>query len=376
MIKASKIRLKPTLHQQQIMWQSVGTARFIYNWTLNKQEENYKNGGKFISNNDLRKEITRLKKTAEYDWLNDISNNVAKQAVKDACDAYQRFFKGLAEKPKFKTRKKSKSSFYNDTSKIRVKHMKVLIEKIGWIKTAEQVPMNVKYTNPRVVFDGKYWYIAIGVEIENPIIELSNESIGIDVGIKDLAVCSNEMVFKNINKTSKVRKLKKKLKRLQKQILRKYENNKREAGQNRYQFVKSNNMKKLEKEIRLVHRRLGGIRNNHLHQASSAIVKTKPSRIVMETINIKEIMKNKHLSKAIKEQSLYEFRRQIEYKCKFYGIEFVEADRFFPSSKLCSCCGYIKKDLKFSHRIYKCDCGNIIDRDFQASINLSRYKLA
>jgi len=376
MIKASKIRLKPTIHQQQIMWQSVGTARFIYNWTLNKQEENYKNGGKFISNNDLRKEITRLKKTTEYNWLNDISNNVAKQAVKDACDAYQRFFKGLAEKPKFKTRKKSKSSFYNDTSKIRVKHMKVLIEKIGWIKTAEQVPMSVKYTNPRVIFDGKYWYIAVGVEIENPIIELSDESIGIDVGIKDLAVCSNEMVFKNINKTPKVRKLKKKLKRLQKQILRKYENNKREAGQNRYQFVKSNNMKKLEKEIRLVHRRLNGIRNNHLHQASSAIVKTKPSRIVMETINIKEIMKNKHLSKAIKEQSLYEFKRQIEYKCKFYGIEFVEADRSFPSSKLCSCCGSIKKDLKFSHRIYKCDCGNIIDRDFQASINLSRYKLA
>jgi len=254
--------------------------------------------------------------------------------------------------------------------------MKVLIEKIGWIKTAEQVPMSVKYTNPRVIFDGKYWYIAVGVEIENPIIELSDESIGIDVGIKDLAVCSNEMVFKNINKTPKVRKLKKKLKRLQKQILRKYENNKREAGQNRYQFVKSNNMKKLEKEIRLVHRRLNGIRNNHLHQASSAIVKTKPSRIVMETINIKEIMKNKHLSKAIKEQSLYEFKRQIEYKCKFYGIEFVEADRSFPSFKLCSCCGSIKKDLKFSHRIYKCDCGNIIDRDFQASINLSRYKLA
>ena len=376
MIKARKIRLKPTKEQQQIMWKSVGTARFTYNWTLNKQEENYKTGGKFISNNDLRKEITLLKKTDKYKWLNDVSNNVAKQSVKDACNAYKRFFDGLADKPRFKSRRKAKPSFYNDTSKLKVKYMKVLIEKVGWIITSEQVPMDCKYTNPRVSFDGKYWYVSVGIEIENKAIKLTDESIGIDIGIKDLAICSDGITFKNINKTSKVRKLKKKLKRLQKQVSKKYENNKRKVGENRYQFEKTENIKKLEKQIKLVYRKLNGIRNNHLHQATSAIVKTKPSRIVMETLNIKGMMKNKYLSKAIAEQCLYEFKRQMKYKCESYGIEFIEADRFFPSSKLCSCCGSIKKDLKLSDRIYRCKCGNVIDRDFQASINLSRYKLA
>lgn len=254
--------------------------------------------------------------------------------------------------------------------------MNVLIEKVGWMKTSEQIPMYVKYTNPRVSFDGKYWYLSVGVKTENKTVELTDESIGIDVGIKELAICSNEMGFKNINKTSKVRKLKKKLKRLQKQVSKKNKNNKRKVGENRYQFLKTENIKKLEKQIKLVHRRLMNIRNNYIHQSNSTIVKTKPSRIVMETLNIKGMMKNKHLSKAISEQCLYKFKRQMKYKCEFYGIEFIEADRFFPSSKLCSCCGVIKKDLKLSDRIYKCECGNVIDRDFQASVNLSRYKLA
>ena len=190
MILAKKIRLYPTAEQEQKLWQSVGTARFIYNWTLNKQEENYKNGGKFISDNDLRKEITELKKN-ELSWLNEVSNNVTKQAVKDCCNAYKNFLKGLADKPKFKSRKKSKPSFYNDTAKLKAKHKLVLIEKIGWIKTKEQVPIGVKYTNPRISFDNKYWYLSVGMEVEQPIVQLSGESLGIDVGIKDLAVCSN-----------------------------------------------------------------------------------------------------------------------------------------------------------------------------------------
>lgn len=375
MILARKVRLKPTIEQQQKLWQSVGTARFIYNWTINKQEENHKNGGNFIKDGELRKEITQLKKT-ELIWLNEVSNNVAKQAVKDACDAYKKFFKGLSGKPKFKSRKKSKPSFYNDNIKLKVKRMQVLIEKVGWIKTSEQIPMDCKYTNPRISFDGKYWYLSIGIEKETPTVELTSESIGIDVGIKDLAICSNGMVFKNINKTSKVRKLKKRLKRLQKQVSKKYENNKRKVGENRYQFVKTKNIKKLEKQIKLVHRRLKGIRNNHLHQSTTTIVKTKPIRVVMENLNITGMMKNKHLSKAIAEQSLYEFHRQMQYKCRFYGIEFIEADKWYPSSKTCSRCGHIKKDLRLSDRVYKCECGLVIDRDLNASINLSRYKLA
>ncbi|WP_153016383.1 RNA-guided endonuclease InsQ/TnpB family protein, partial [Clostridium tepidiprofundi] len=179
-------------------------------------------------------------------------------------------------------RRKSKPSFYNDNIKLKVKPKLVLIEKVGWIKTAEQIPMNVKYTNPRVSFDGKYWYLSVGIERENLIVGLTNESIGIDVGIKDLAVCSNGMTFKNINKTRLVKKLEKRLRRLQRKISRKYELNK--EGR---KFVKTSNIIKLEKQIRLLHRRLSNIRSNHLHQATTKIVKTKPSRVVMETLNIK-----------------------------------------------------------------------------------------
>lgn len=370
MILSKKIRLYPTKEQEQKLWQSVGTARFIYNWTLNKQEENYKNGGKFISDDDLRKEITQLKKN-ELSWLNEVSNNVAKQSVKDCCNAYKNFFKGLADKPKFKSRKKSKPSFYNDTSKLKAKSKAVLIEKIGWIKTKEQVDINIKYTNPRISYDNKYWYLSVGMEVEQPITQLTDESLGIDVGVKDLAICSNGMTFKNINKTKEVRKLKKALKRKQRQCSRKYDMNKKGK-----EYAKTKNIAKLEKQIKLIHRRLSNIRLNYIHQVTTKIVKTKSSRVVMEDLNIKGMMKNKRLSKAIAEQCLYDFKTKMKYKCEFYGIKFVEADRYYPSSKLCSCCGSIKKDLKLSDRVYKCSCGLNIDRDYNASINLSRYKLA
>lgn len=377
MIIAKKVRLKPTPEQEQKLWQSVGIARFVYNWTLNHQEENYKNGGKFISDNELRKEITQLKK-GELSWLNQVSNNVAKQAVKDCCAAYKNFFTGKAKKPRFKSRKKSKPSFYNDNVKLKVKEKSVLIEKVGWIKTNEQIPISVKYTNPRISHDGKYWYLSVGVEQSLEDVRLTDVSLGIDVGIKDLAICSDGQVFKNINKTKVVRKLEKRLKRLQKQISRKYEMNKKQlkGGESRCQFVKTNNIIKLEREIRLLHRRLKNIRSNHIHQTTNQIVKTKPSRIVMEALNIRGMMKNKHLSKAIQKQGLYEFKRQIQYKCEKHGIEFVEADKWYPSSKTCSCCGNVKVKLSLSERTYHCEaCSVSIDRDLNASINLSRYGL-
>jgi len=376
-ILGKKVRLYPTKEHEQKLWQSVGTARFIYNWTLARQEENYtlkgtsKNGGKFISDNDLRKELTILKKT-ELNWLNEVSNNVAKQAVKDGCEAYKKFFKGLADKPRFKSRRKSKPSFYNDTSKLKVKESSVLIEKVGWVTIKKNsIPINCKYTNPRISFDGKYWFIAVGIEKENPIVALTTESIGIDLGIKDLAICSNGMTLKNINKTRVVKQLEKRLRRLQRRVSRKYLKNKEGS-----KFVKTSNIIKIEKQIRLLHRKLANIRSNYNHQATNKIVKTKPSRVVMETLNIKGMMKNKHLSKAISKQCLYEFKKQMQYKCEFNGIEFIEADKWYPSSKTCSKCGHVKPKLSLSERTYICEeCGLVIDRDYNASINLSRYEL-
>ena len=324
----------------------------------------------FIKDTDLRKELTQLKKS-ELSWLNEVSNNVAKQAVKDACNAYKRFFNGLASKPRFKSRKKSKPSFYNDTSKLKTKEKSVLLEKVGWVKTNEKIPVGVKYTNPRISYDNKYWYISVGIEQEEIQEELTDVSLGIDLGLKELATCSDGTIFKNINKSYSVRKIEKKLKRLQRQVSRKYEKNKKGK-----EYVKTKNIIKLEKQIQQVHRRLANIRSNYLHQTTTSIVKTKPYRVVIEDLNVKGMMKNKHLSDAIRKQGFYEFKRQLEYKCKFRGIEFVVADRFYPSSKTCSQCGEIKKDLKLKDRVYKCSCGLTIDRDLNASINLSRYKLA
>jgi len=380
MILAKKVRIIPNEKQEQKLWQSVGTARFIYNWTLARQEENYKNGGKFIRDGDLRKELTILKKS-ELDWLSGISNNVTKQAVKDACNAYINFFKGLADKPNFKSRRKSKPSFYNDTDKLKVKENLVLIEKVGWVKIVEQIPMDSKYTNPRISFDGKFWYISVGIEKEEPIAENTDISIGVDLGLKDLAIVSNiDNPFKNINKTEEVKRLKKKLKRKQRQVSRKYEDGKipiGKAGESRYKFTKTNNIKKLQREIKLIHRRLSNIRLNHIHQTTTAIVKIKPSRIVVEDLNVKGMLKNRHLSKAIGEQCFHKFISILEYKSKFNGIEFVKADRFYPSSRTCSCCGEIKKDLKLKDRIFICpSCNSSMDRDKNASINLSRYQSA
>ena len=374
MITSIKVRLEPNNNQNTKLFQCAGTARFIYNWTLARQEENYKNGGKFISDNDLRKELTILKKT-ELNWLNEVSNNVAKQAVKDGCEAYKKFFKGLADRPRFKSRRKSKPSFYHDTDKIKFSSTHVQLEKLGKVKLSERVriPIGVKYSNPRVSFDGLHWYVSVGVEVNQEPVELTGESIGIDLGIKDLAIASNfEKPFKNINKTKSVKKIEKKLRRLQRKVSKKYLLNKKGGC-----YVKTSNVIKLEKSITKVHKKLANIRTDYRHKVTTEIVKTKPLRIVMETLNVSGMMKNRHLSKAISKQGFYEFKTMIEYKCRKHGIEFIEADRWYPSSKTCSECGYVKSNLSLSEREFKCECcGSVIDRDLNASINLARYKVS
>ncbi|MFF3021354.1 RNA-guided endonuclease InsQ/TnpB family protein [Gottfriedia sp. NPDC057948] len=369
MILAKKVRLKPNKEQEFQLWKSIGTARWAYNWSLARQKENYKQSGKFLNDGVLRKELTVLKQTDEFSWLYEVSNNITKQAIKDLCGTYKNFFKGLVDQPRFKSKRTSKPSFYNDNVKLKVNGNKVLIEKVGWVVVSESIP-DVKYTNPRISFDSKYWYLSVGINESKPTVELTDISLGIDVGIKELAVCSDGNKKKNINKTSNVRRAEKRLRRLQRQVSRKYELNK-EGNR----FVKTSNIIKIELKIQHIYRRLINIRLNHLHQSTREIVKTKPYRIVMETLNIKGMMKNKHLSKAIANQCLFEFKRQIQYKCEKYCIEFIEADKWYPSSRTCSSCGSLKLDLKLSDRLYKCECGHEMDRDLNAAINLSRYKL-
>ena len=354
------------------MFQSAGTARWAYNWVLAKQEENYKEGNKFIQDGILRKELTQLKKTEEFSWLADVSNNIPKQSIKDACNSYKNFFKKQANYPNFKSRKKSKPSFYNDSVKLKVTQTEVHLEKIGRVKLSEKgrIPYgDVTYYNPRVTFNGLHWYLSIGVDTTIFQQEATGESLGIDLGIKDLAIVSNGTVYGNINKTPKVRKLKKQLRRMQRQVSRKYEMNK--DGD---KFVKTKNISKLETKIKKQYIKLTNIRTDYRQKVTTEIVKTKPSRIVVEDLNVKGMMKNKHLSKAIAEQGFFAFTETLRYKCEAQGIEFVKADRWYPSSKTCSECGNIKKDLKLKDRIYNCECcGKSIDRDLNASINLARY---
>ena len=381
MIETIKVQLRPNNKQLTKLFQYAGCSRFAYNWTISREQENHKLGNKFLSDNELRKEFTQLKKHKEYQWLSKISNNVTKQAIKDACNSYKRFFKGLSKYPKFKSKKNSKQSFYQDGVKIQFTNTHVKVEgftmshrknkqKLNWIKLREKgrIPTNCKYMNPRITCDGLNWWLSVGVEVDDNKSIPTNEGIGIDLGLKDLAICSDGNTYKNINKTNKVKKIEKRKRRLQRSISRKYNMNKEGV-----RYKKTSNIIKREKELLKVIKRLTNIRHNYLHQVTSEIVKRKPSFICIEDLNISGMMKNKHLSKAIQQQGLYEFRRQIEYKSDWNNITVIVADRYFPSSKLCSCCGEIKKDLKLSDRIYRCDCGNIIDRDYQASLNLKQY---
>ena len=381
MIKSIKVRLNPNNKQLTKLFQYAGCDRFAYNWAISREQDNYKQGNKFLSDSELRKEFTQLKKQSEYQWLNEVSNNVTKQAIKDACNTYKRFFKGQCKYPKFKSKKHSTPSFYQDNIKIQFTDTHVKVEsfsmskkqnkqKLNWIKLCEKgrIPTDCKYMNPRFTYDGLYWYVSVGIEVNDNTTLPSNEGIGIDLGIKDLAICSDGNTYKNINKTQTVKKLEKKKRRLQRSISRKYEENKKGAS-----YCKTSNIIKSEKELLKLNHRLTNIRQNYLHQTSAKIVKREPSFICIEDLNVSGMMKNKHLSKAVQQQGFYEFRRQIEYKTMWNNIPVVIADRFFPSSKLCSCCGSIKKDLKLSDRIYKYECGNIIDRDYQAALNLKQY---
>ena len=381
MIKSIKVQLSPNNKQLTKLFQYAGCSRFAYNWTISREQENYKLGNKFLSDNELRKEFTKMKKLDEYKWLNKISNNVTKQAIKDACNSYKRFFEGKSKHPKFKSKRRSKPSFYQDSVKIKFTDTHVKVEgfstskknnkqKLNWIKLCEKgrIPINCKYMNPRITYDGLHWFVSVSVDVDDNTNIPTSEGIGIDLGLKDLATCSDGNTYKNINKTNKVKKIEKRKRRLQRSISRKYNMNKEGVRYN-----KTSNIIKREKELLKLSKRLTNIRRNHLHQTTSEIIKRKPSFICIEDLNVSGMMKNKHLSKAIQQQGFYEFRRQIEYKSTWNNIPVIIADRFFPSSKLCSCCGEIKKDLKLSDRIYQCDCGNVIDRDYQASLNLKQY---
>lgn len=375
MIKSYKIRLYPTKEQEASMWRHINCCRYIWNYMLAHQQELYKQGEKHLSAFSMINLLKPLKNDGEHGWLYEVSNTSLQRICSDLDKAYQSFFEKTSGFPKFKSRKRSKKAFpVRETLWFSETH--VAIEKFGKIryKTDFELPFGrgCKFSNPRISNVNGKWMLSFGIECENQTPKLTDISMGIDLGIKELAIAEfggEKIIFHNINKSRKVKLLQKKVKHMQRAVSRKYENNK--AGN---RFVKTNNIMKEEAKLRKLYARITNIRTNYIHQVTHTLVSKLPARVVMEDLNIRGMMKNWHLSKAIQEQCLGEFLRQVRYKCEWNGIEFIQADRFYPSSKTCSCCGEIKSDLKLSDRTYVCkSCGLVIDRDYNAAINLSRY---
>lgn len=371
MLVGEKIRLYPTKEQEQLFWKFAGVARFTYNTALAYKIDKYRSEGYSCKVQDLIEYVQQLKYSGDYDWLKEVPEAITKQAIKDLDEAYKRFFQqGNKGFPKFKKRNKCKPSFYQRTDNFHMidsYHIKI---------TGIKEPVRIKWhdaiwqcKNPRVTFDGKYWYLSYAYEVTELLPSNSDEVIGVDLGVKNLAVTSSGVIYKNVNKSTRVHQLEKRLRHLQRQVSRKYEENKQGN-----KYIKTENIRKLEYQIKLLHRRLKNIRDTYIHQVTYDLVKTKPCCIVIEDLNVSGMLKNKHLSKAIQQQEFYKFRQYLTYKCKFYGVRLVIADRFYASSKICSCCGAKRTSLSLSERTYICpECGLKMDRDLNAAVNLENY---
>ena len=385
--RAYKIEINPTDDQKSKIHQTIGVSRFIYNFYIAHNKEIYEREGKFVSGMDFSKWLNNeyIPKNQDMKWIKEVSSKATKQAIMNGDKAFKDFFKKAKGFPKFKKKKNQDVKAYfpkNNKTDWTIERHRVKIPTLGWVRLKEfgYIPVNSIVKSGTVSQKADRYYVSILVEEDDKDVSKStNEGVGIDLGIKYFSICSNGNKFKNINKTSTIKKVEKKLKREQRKLSRKYESlkirNKKEKGGN----VTRQNIQKQIVKVQKLHQRLTNIRTDYINKTVSSIIKQKPSYITIEDLNVKGMMKNKHLSKAIASQKFFEFKTKLISKCKQNNIELRIVDRFYPSSKTCSQCGEIKKDLKLSDRVYKCSCGFVIDRDLNASINLKNakeYKIA
>lgn len=377
--KGYKIRIYPTKEQEEMIWRHIGACRFIWNYMLNLQIQKHQNNEKHMSTFDMCRQITILKKDEEYKWLYDISNKSLQRECALLETAYQNFFKKNYRFPKFKSKKRSKNIYPVNGERFYFTDNGVQIQKLGRVRYKSDFLFPVgrehKYQNVYITFVNGKFILSFSVECETKALKNKKGYMGIDLGIKELAVVSfdqNKIVFHNINKTRKMKSIEKQIKYYNKRISKKYKKQKELTGQ----FKTTKNIEKQIYKLRQKHEKATNIRINYIHQVTHNLVSLKPERIVMEDLNVQDMMKNKHLSKALAEQNLFRFKKFMSYKCAVAEIELVFANRFFPSSKTCSNCGAINTRLKLSDRIFKCEkCGFQIDRDYNAAINLMKYKV-
>lgn len=384
MIVSYKTEINPTKEQIQKINQTIDTCRFVYNFYLATQKERYERREKLQSAIDFSKWLNNdyLPQHIEYSWIKEVSSKSVKQSISNAYGAYQKFFKKQSKFPRFKKKGKSDVKMYfvktDAKSTIWCERHRIKIPTLGWVRLKEKgyIPTTksgMVIKSGTVSEKAGRYYVSVLIDVPQKKIKKStNQGIGIDLGVKDLAICSSGQTFSNINKIQEVKRLEKKLKREQRSLSRMYENLKEGESTQK-------NIQKQKRKVQRLHQRLDNIRTDYINKTIAKIVKTKPSYITIEDLNITGMMKNRHLSKAISQQKLYEFRTKLINKCHQNNIELRRADRWYPSSKICNCCGKIKKDLKLSERIYICACGYKADRDYNASLNLrdcNEYKIA
>jgi len=385
-MKAYKTELKLTKEQQMKTRRTIGVCRYIYNFYISHNKEMYEKECKFITAKEFSVWLNNeyIPKNSDKWWIKEVSSKSVKQSIMNAERAYKRFFNGLSGFPNYKKKRNQDVKMYfvktDAKSKIECERHRIKIPTLGFVRLKEYgyIPTDKTIKSGTVSEKAGRFYVSVLTdEIKERKSSTQNETgIGIDLGIKEFAVVSDGQIFENTNKTQEIKNLEKKLRREQRSLSRKYEEKKKRGEELR---TKSTNIEKNVLRVQKLHQELSRKRQEYVRYVVSILVKTKPRYITIEDLNVSGMMKNKHLSKAIAKQKFYYFKLWLAYLCTQKGIELRIADRFYPSSKLCCECGKIKRDLKLKDRIYMCECGNIIDRDLQASINLERceiYKLA
>ena len=375
LLKSFKTEINPTEEQKVKIRKTIGTCRYIYNFYLAHNKELHDNGEKFMSGKSFSVWLNNeyLPQNPDKLWIKEVSSKSVKRSIENGCVAFTRFFKHQSAFPNFKKKGKSDVKMYfvkNNPKDCRCERHRMNIPSLGWVRMKEKgyVPTTKDgyvIKSGHVSIKADRYYVSVLIEIpNNKIADNSNEGIGIDLGLKDFAIVSNGKTYKNINKSAKLKKLEKQLIREQRSLSRKYENLKEGESTQRA------NIQKQKLKVQKLHHKIDNIRTDYINKTIAEMVKTKPSYITIEDLNVSGMMKNKHLSKAVASQKFYEFRTKLQAKCKENGIELRVVDRWYPSSKTCHCCGAIRKDLKLSDRIFQCDCGYIEDRDFNAALNL------
>lgn len=391
LLKSYKTEINPTVEQKQIIHKTIGVCRYVYNFYLAYNKETYEKEKRFVTANEFSKWLnnTFVPNNQEYHWIKEVSSKSVKQSIINGEKSFKSFFKGQSRFPKFKKKNKSdvKMYFVKTDAKVIIpcERHRIKIPTLGWVRLKEKgyIPTNSQthiIKSGTISYKAGRYYISVLVEKQESFKPqlVNNFGIGVDLGVKDFAICSNGKTYKNINKTFQIKKLEKKLKREQRSLSRKYEDYKK-LNKNEREVATRQNIQKQKLKVQKLHHKLDNMRTDYINKVISELVKTKPMWITIEDLNVKGMMKNRHLSKAVAQQKFFEFRTKLTTKCNELGIELRVVNRFYPSSKTCHNCGCVKSDLKLSDRIYNCECGYIEDRDYNASLNLRDcqiYKIA